>query len=44
MQAVEADFTASDPAISWKKLNGVKILSFVLVAGIGRLKLFPQEF
>jgi hypothetical protein len=43
MRATEADFTASDPAVSWKKLNGVKVLSFVLVAGIGRLKLFPEE-
>jgi hypothetical protein len=44
MQAAEADFTVSDPAVSWKKLNGVKVLSFVLVAGIGRLRLFPEGF
>jgi hypothetical protein len=40
IQATEADFTASDPAVSWKKLNGVKVLSFVVVAGIGSLPLF----
>jgi hypothetical protein len=43
IQATEAEpFNPAEDTVAWRRLNGVKILSFVVVAGIGFLPLFDD--
>jgi hypothetical protein len=40
IQAAEAEpFNPTEDSVTWRRLNGIKVLSFVVVAGIGSLRL-----